>query len=647
MKKRLLSLFIAVLTILSISSGIFNTTVYATTATASKQETPSGIPFTNMEEEIDHYVSKYIGKTTPGAAIAVVKDGEIILSKGYGYADLEKKIPVDTKNTVFEWGSISKLFTWTSVMQLVEQGKLDLDVDIKTYLPAEFAKKLKYSQPITIRDIMNHSAGFGDYAFNTITFSPDQVSSLEEALLRDNPKQYYKVGTASAYSNYATALAGYVVECISKQSFSDYEMKNIFQPLAMNNTSGDPTCNDNKGILKSKAQCYLPNGKNGFIHSNWSYVSLAPAGSINGTVEDLARFAIALTSDSSQKHPLFSNSDTLNTMFTPSYELDGKMVGTAHGFFEYVGEYRTLGHGGNTAAFSSQFAIVPEERFGIVILTNAKAEMNILFGLQDLLVGKKNKQITSNSTQLPSSSDVVGNYVPMEREEGNFLDFSKYLNLYSVKATGKNQISMNCGYYQGTYIQTKPYYYELKEANFPIFINAYPILQFKFENDNVKQINVGHGMDLSVLPKGRTMPFLLSSLFILICCILFFIITPIITIIMLIKNRKRQLNLQKTHFNLIHTILLLCGAITIINNVTCLVRILIINNFRTFSEMKVHIVLNYALLVVTLITAIISVIFLRKEEVSKRRRLAYVITIILLISLFALLIGWNFFSIVE
>lgn len=626
-----------------IVSGLFTAPLFATPTTTLEGETPSGIPFAQMEEKIDDFVSEYLGLTTPGAAIAVVKDGEIIFSKGYGYTDVENNTPVDSANTVFEWGSLSKLFTWTSVMQLVEQGKLDLDSDIKTYLPSEFAEQLKYEQPITMRDLMNHAAGFGDYAFNTIVFSPDQIVSLEEALLRDQPEQYYEVGTASAYSNYGAALAGYVVECISKQSFPDYEMENIFDVLEMNNTSGHQTLADAEEILESKAQGYLPNGNNGFVRGNWSYVSLAPAGSINGTVEDLARFAIALTPGENQVSPLFLNPDTLNTMLSPSYPSDGTMKGTAHGYFEYVGEDRAFGHGGNMATFSSTFAVVPEERFGIAILANANTEMNILFGVQDLLIGKKNKEITPPSTSLPSSSEVTGNYVPIERQEGNFLEFAKYLTLYSVEATGTNEITLNYGPYQGTYIQTKPYYYELKEDTLPFFRNMYPTLQFKLDNGKAEQVIIGNGMDLSALPQGRTIPFIFGSSIILLCSVLFFIVAPIIATVKTIRSRKKQFSLQKKRFNLSHLILMLCGTSTILNNLICVIRIIVISNFRTFAEMKVHILLNYGLLMATIIATIMSLIFLRTGEVSTRRKLAYVSTIILLIALFTLLFGWNFF----
>ncbi len=609
-------------------------------------KTPSGIPLEEMDKEIDDYVSTYIGKTAPGAAVAVVKDGKVIFQKGYGYADLENKIPVDPQQTVFEWASTSKLFTWTSVMQLVEDGKLDLDTNITEYLPEEFAEKLEYQHPITMRDIMNHSSGFGDYAFNIIVFSEEQLVSLEEAILRDKPEQYYEVGTASAYSNYATSLAGYVVQTLSDQSIEDYEKEKIFNVLSMENTSAHPTLEDNISILENKAQGYLPDQKGGFQRGNWSYISHLPAGSLNGTVEDFAKFAIALTPGEGEKSLLFEDPDTLDTMLSPSYDSRGEMVGTAHGFFEYVGEYQTFGHGGNTATFSSQFAIVPEERFGIVILTNAYLEMDILFGLQDLLLGSDRNNIKVPNETLPSSNKVVGRYVPMERQVGNFLDFAKYLGLYEVKATGENEIAMNIGAYQGTYLQTAPYYYELIEDNIPLFRNIYPVLQFNLENDTVEQIVVGNGMDLSALPQGRTVPFLVGSVIILILNMLFFFIAPVVLTIVALKRRKREMEPARKRFYKYHLKLVLIGTVFIINNLIPVAKIMT-SSFRTYSEMEPFIMFNYPLLAATIITAIISAIWMKKSSgMTRMDKSLYFTTVIFLISLVGLLWHWNFFAIV-
>jgi len=644
--KRLISQLGIGIFVMTMVIGTFSLHACADTLSTAEGKTPSGIPFNKMEEEIDNYVSKFIGKTTPGAAVAVVKDGQILFLKGYGYADLENQIPVDPTSTVFEWASVGKLFTWTSVMQLVEEGKLDLDADIKTYLPENFSQKLDYTQPITMRDIMNHAAGFGDYAFNTIVYSPDQLVSLEEAILRDKPKQYYEVGTASAYSNYAASLAGYTVQNISRQNYEDYLKNNIFQALLMDSTTAHPTLDDDKRLLERKAKGYLPDLKGGFQAGNWSYVSHLPAGSINGTVEDLAKYAIALTPGADERSLLFRDTNTLHTMLSPSYDPGGEMVGTAHGFFEYVGAHRTLGHGGNTAAFSNQFAVVPEERFGLVILTNAYLEMDLLFGLHDLLLGRPDNEIARNNIELPSSSKVTGKYVPVERQEGNFVAFANYINTYDITALDENKITMTIGSFQGTYLQTKPYYYELIDDNTPILRNIYPVLRFKVENDTAKQVVIGNGMDLSILPPGRTTPFLTGSIITLLVNILFFTITPVILLVIAIKNRKKNLLPADRKFNLYYLILVLLGTFTVVNNLIPTAKIMI-SPFHTFAVMKPHILLNYPLLVGAIIITVLSAYSMQKTTaVSIKYKALYFITIALLASLFTLLLHWNFFAVV-
>lgn len=645
MKKRLLNLLLLSFYVVSLATGVFTEHAHAAVSQECISKTPSGIAFDQMEETIDEYVSEYIGKTTPGAAIAIIKDGEVIFLKGYGYADMENNVPVDPKSTVFEWASMSKLFTWTSVMQLVEQGKLDLDASITTYLPQDFIEQLDLKQDITMRNIMNHSAGFGDYAFNTIGFTPDQVVSLEEAILRDKPKQYYEVGTASAYSNYATSLAGFIVQTISGQRFEDYEREQIFDVLSMNNTTSYTAFDDNKELPKQKAKGYLSDHQGNFQLGHWSYISHAPAGSINGTVEDFAQYALALTPKNAEKSPLFKEAKTLSTMLSPSYDVNGESVGSYHGFFEYLGASPAYGHGGNTAGFSSQFAIVPEEGFGFVILTNAYQEMNLMFGLQDLLLGKDRSSVAVPDINLPSSSDVAGHYVPMQRQEGNFVDFAKYISLYKIEALDTNKITMSLGPYNATYLQTKPYTYELIHDNLPLFRNAYSLLKFRVEDGSVKQILVGHGLDLSALPQGRTMPFLIGSMVVLLTSILFFFVAPLVLLIVALKNRKKGLDVYRKRFNRYHSLLVLAGTMTLINNLTPSAMIMI-NNFRTFAEVKPYIIFNYPLLLITFILSILSLKSMKKTCLTKTRTIMYVMTLIMLVLLFATFIGWNYFAIV-
>jgi len=150
-----------------------------TPATAlAARETPSGISFAELEAFVDEYMEQYIGRSAPGAAVVLVKDGEIILSKGYGYADVENKLAVDPARTVFEYGSISKLFVYVTLMRLAEQGRLDLEADIRGYLPPGFLTKLKYETSITVLDIMHHTAGFEDYLFDIVYTSPRDLPPL-------------------------------------------------------------------------------------------------------------------------------------------------------------------------------------------------------------------------------------------------------------------------------------------------------------------------------------------------------------------------------------------------------------------------------------------------------------------------------------
>jgi len=185
-------------------------------ALASSTTTPTGIPLSEIENRIGELVASYMRKFTPGTAIAVVYDGEIIFSRGYGYADIERQIPVDPATTVFEYGSISKLFVYMSVMQLVEQGLLDLDADIHVYLPEDLARKVNFQYNFSMRDLLNHSARFGGFNFN-ISQDAENVTTkrtLREALLATQPPQIFEPGTATAYATFSSALAAFIVSYI-------------------------------------------------------------------------------------------------------------------------------------------------------------------------------------------------------------------------------------------------------------------------------------------------------------------------------------------------------------------------------------------------------------------------------------------------
>jgi CubicO group peptidase (beta-lactamase class C family) len=611
-------------------------------------QTPSGIPLEKVEEQVDAFVDNHIGISTPGSAIMVVKDGEIILSKGYGFADVENQIPIDPQKTIFEYGSISKLFVWTAAMQLVEQGKLDLNKDIKMYLSEEFTTKLKYKKTITFNNLMNHTAGFEDVHFDLLLRSPEKLPSLEEALLKYQPKQVYEPDSTIAYSNYSTALAAYVIEQISGQPFSEYEMEHIFMPAGMNSTSGHPTLADLPALEGDKAFGYLPDGKGEFTQGDWAYIPLYPAGSVNGTAEDLAKYINALLPNESEESPLFLQNGTLDTMFTQSYTPHEDLLSIAHGYWEFDGQVRGLGHGGNTSVFSTNMVFVPEERFGVIVLTNAAGEIDLTFGIMELLLGKPETKLAASTLELPSSEEVEGYYIAARQSFSTFTELAGFLAPLKIEAIGENEIQISVFGMNGTYRQIQPYLYVMTESDHA-FLDSFQKMYFEMGNNGVNRVTNGQITDFLPLKGDRQMPFLLSSLVIVIVSLLFFMISPIVFFISWIRNRKKNLMVSEDVIRERRVFWLsnLGGTLLILNNLILIVRVLLGGSMIIFDELKIHLYLNWVIFVSSIVLIILDFINWKKITLTKKKKFIRIVTFCLIVFLFAILGNWNFFNIVR
>lgn len=629
MKKRITALALCVLLLL----------IATITAVASDtEETPSGKPLSNIEEFIDDYMVQYIGKSSPGAAVVLVKDGEIIFSKGYGYADVESKSPVSADKTVFEYGSVSKLFVYTTIMRLSEQGKIDLNADIREYLPEGFLTKLKYDKPITMIDIMNHTTGFEDYLFDVILTSSENLPSYEETIIQSQPRQVYEPGTISAYSNYAVGLAGYIAEQMIGQDLHEYLMETVFMNLDMNSTSIHPTLADKPELLSHKAKGYHLQGDGSFIPYGWSYMPLYPVGAVNGTAEDLARFAMAFMPEEGQRSPLFENRETLDEMLTMTLKMGPGLTGYAHGFIEWDGESRGVGHGGNTAAFSAQVNIVPEERFGVIVLTNVQSEMDITSGLTEALIGKQDKDVVIEGVDLPSSSEVEGTYISARRMHTGFLELYEYLNPLDVKTVEQNKIQLSLAGQTSTMVQTKPHVYECVDANGPIFEYHFKTVYFEVSDGKVVRMSG----DYVPLPKGRTEPWLIASAIIAVASILYFLITPLVLFVRKLFRKNKAPN--KSAFRKVLLLLTLNGTALIANNLVLLLRMLM-HNYRSFHEFRIHILLNYPIIALAIVLGVMLILKWKSANGSKRQKIFGIITLILIIALMIILVNWQFLNV--
>ena len=610
--------------------------------------TPSGIPLSEMEARIDEVIYKTLDQVAPGVVVVVFKGDEIILSKGYGYSDVENRTPIDPAATILEFGSVSKIFIWVAVMQLVEQGLLDLDTDIATYLPEDFLERIAFEQPFTLRNLMNHAGGFGGHLFDVkLTQQPEDPTALEDALVLARPCQMFEPGTIGTYSNFGVALAALAVEYVTGQRFDVYEMENILIPAGMKNTLNQPDLIGNSEFLEAKANSYFID-KNGVPQESvWTYFSLYPAGGLNGTAEDFARFAMALTPPQGEPGPFFENVETLSTMFTPSSFDHVNRPGTHHGLWRWDGTETAFGHLGVTISFSNYFAVVPEQRFGFTVHTNASSVTSLPLAvyLQELLMGVKPVEVTGSN--LPCSTEVEGNFVLANRHDNFLLEFIDYSSLAVVTVLDEDTIYMAKTMMgipvSAKYIQVEPYIYRLVFSTSPILRFLYSTLRFEMEDGVPIKITVPNGFDLTALPPGREMPILIGSAVTLIVNMFFFLSLPILVLFGFLIRRKRGIIVDNGRFHLFSNGFFFCGTLFVLNHLIFLMRI-DANVWRTTQEMMPHVWTNYFLLAITTGFLIGSLITYRKGRIEIGRKVLYFTSIVLTVLSFIVLRDWNFFT---
>ncbi|MEW5828310.1 MAG: serine hydrolase [Chloroflexota bacterium] len=303
----------------------------------------------------------------PGAVVVVVKDGEVLFSKGYGYADLESRAPVDPQATLFRPGSVSKLFVWTSVMQLVERGQLSLEADVNDYL--DFSLPDTYVEPVTLETLMTHTPGFEDSGQDLFKLDPEAVTSLDAYLKTHVPARVFPPGEIGAYSNYGTALAGYIVERVSGMPFYEYVEKNIFAPLGMTQATFRQPLPESLAADMAGGYNYV-NG--GYVKAGFEFVTAYPAGSLSASGLDMAKFMIAHLQNGHYGEAQILEEATALQMRSQLYAADPRISGMAYGFFEdTVNGMRVISHGGDTLLFHTGLFLIPEQGLGLFVSTNS------------------------------------------------------------------------------------------------------------------------------------------------------------------------------------------------------------------------------------------------------------------------------------
>ena len=308
----------------------------------------------------------------PGATVALVRGDQVILAKGYGYADIEKRKPVVANQTLFRIGSVSKLFIWTAVMQLSERGKLDLDADINIYLK-DFQIPATYSKPITLKNLMTHTPGFEDLATDGRIFVRDStdIMPLGKYLKDKMPARVRPPGEVTAYSNYGSALAAYIVAQVSGMPFDKYVEENILVPLDMRNTTFEQPLPPELSGNMSQGYTYS-NGL--FQNEPFEFLQNWPAGSMSSTSEDMAKFMIAHLQNGQYGDNRILQESTAKEMHSQLFTNDPKVNGWTYGFWEMeLNNQSIIMHGGDTILFHTYLVLLPESDLGIFISCNERA----------------------------------------------------------------------------------------------------------------------------------------------------------------------------------------------------------------------------------------------------------------------------------
>ncbi len=404
---------------------------------------PSGghaLTATDVETFLDGFVPLQLEQDDiAGASIAIVKDGKPLFAKGYGYADVEKKQPVVPDATLFRPGSISKLFTWTAVMQLAEQKKVDLDRDVNAYL--DFKIPEAFGKPITLKNLLTHTPGFEEVIKDLFVDNSKPVN-LGQYLKTHIPRRIYPPGTVSAYSNYGAALAGYIVERVSGRPFNQYVDENIFKPLGMAHSSFEQPLPKSLASQMSKGYRSASDGPKPF-----EAVGPAPAGSLSSTAADMARFMTAHLQGGQYDGARILRPETVSLMHSRLYVLNPAANGMDYGFYEESRNgHRIIGHGGDTELFHSSVHLMPDANLGFFVSYNS-AGIGKVEPRGQLWAAFMNRYFADSrvpqtlSTAKEDAKSVAGSYLSSRRAEGSLLRAASVLGEIVVTPTAEGAIT--------------------------------------------------------------------------------------------------------------------------------------------------------------------------------------------------------------
>jgi len=359
---------VAIGVIILLMSLSFPAAAQAPTLNSTPAQKQVEIDPVDLEQFVDEFFNaQMVELHVPGVSISVVDNGEIILAKGYGFADLEDNIPVDPAKTLMRTGSTCKLVTATAAIQLVEDGRLQLGADVNQYLDMLQIPNSQYG-PVTLQQLLTHTAGFEDRVIGSATLDPDEYLPLGVYLQDNIPQRVLEPGFIHSYSNFSFALIGLLVEDTADMPFAQYANENIFQPLDMSRSSFEQPLPP--GLAQDLATGYLVTD-GAYEDGGFLYEQNSPAGAMSTTAVDMAHFMLAHLQDGRYEDAQILSTETAGQMHTQQFTHHESLPGLGYAFKErYINGERVIGHGGDIGTFSSQMILHPEDGWGFYLNYN-------------------------------------------------------------------------------------------------------------------------------------------------------------------------------------------------------------------------------------------------------------------------------------
>ena len=377
-----------------------------------------------------------------GAVVVVTTPDKVLLSKGYGYSDVDNAVSVSADKTLFRIGSVSKLFVWLPLMQLLDAGDIDLDADINSYMKSVQVPDA-YNSPVTIKHLMTHTPGFEDHVIGLFGRNEDSMRPLAEILRDEMPTRVRAPGTYASYSNHGVGMAGMIIEDISGLAWPAYVDAHVLEPLGMHNTSAWQPLQ--AGIESQMSKGYAWEAGR-YVEKPFEYVPLGPAGGISASGKDMAIFLRQFLNKGEVDGVRILSRDRSEQMQSVLHRAAGSTNGVLHGFYE-TSEHgqRIFGHGGDTLWFHSEFMVMPDAGLGFFISTNSAAGPSVRSDFRSAFLDRyfPHEEKAGVSLKPEARERLAGSYGMLRHAHDDLTKIAKLLSPVAVQPMGDGKLMLS------------------------------------------------------------------------------------------------------------------------------------------------------------------------------------------------------------